>query len=356
MLGFLVGLALVVLVLFDVFQSIVLPRPSPTHFRPTGAVIWLGWMLCRWTALRQPSARFRELLLGTFAPLMVVGLLVLWVAGLIVGFGLMLYALVGEEHPVITDLGTAIYFSGVALLTVGFGDIAPTGGPARIIALVEAACGLGVVALVITFLFTLFGAFQRREILVITLSARAGAPPSGVTLLELFAKYQMPAELAQVFTDWETWSAEVLDSHLSYPLLAYFRSTHDSQSWVSALGAVLDAATLLLTTVEEGPRGPALLAYRVGVHLVEDLTQYFRIAERGGAYVERSEYEEAWRRLSAVGYRLRDADAAWLAFAKLREEYAGPLNAMASLWVTPPAQWIGDRSRLRVHAQPAHAR
>jgi len=287
---------------------------------------------------------------------MVVVLLLIWVAGLIVGFGLMLYALVGEEHPVITDLGSAIYFSGVSLFTVGFGDIVPTGGPARIIALVEAATGLGVVALVITFLFTLFGAFQRREILVITLSARAGAPPSGVALLELFAKYQMPEELARVFTDWETWSAEVLDSHLSYPILAYFRSTHDSQSWISALGAVLDAATLLLTTTDDGPRGPALLAYRVGVHLVEDLAQYFRIAERGSPYVERAEYEEARQRLSAAGYRLRDVESAWAAFAKLREEYAGPLNAMARLWVTPPAQWIGDRSFLRLHAKSGHAR
>lgn len=348
---FVAGLALVAIILFDVFQSVVLPRPTPVIYRLSAGLVWGLWALCRRTALRLPSAGTREQLLGTFAPFVVVLLLLLWAAGLVVGYGLMLYALAGQIHPRPENLGTALYFSGTSMLTIGFGDLAPTGGLARAIVLVAAANGLAVVALVITFLFTLFGSFQRREILVITLSARAGAPPSGVTLLETYAKFAMLGDLPRVFADWEVWAAEVLDSHLSYPILAYFRSTHDNQSWISALGAVLDAATLILTTVEDGPRGPALLMHKVGTHLVEDLAQYFGLDGTQSAYVERDEYEMARERLGAAGFRLSDADPSWEAFSLRRATYAARLNSMARLWVTPPAQWIGDRSYMRPHGK-----
>ena len=137
----------------------------------------------------------------------------------------------------------------------------------------------------------------------------------------------------------------MLESHLSYPILAFFRSTHDNQSWVSALGAVLDAATLtILTTIEEVPRGPARVMRNVGAHLVEDLGQYFRFDGPAESYVEREEFDEACRELRRAGYRIGDPESAWQAFSKMRGEYAGPLNAMARQWLTPPAQWIGDRS------------
>jgi Ion channel len=232
----------------------------------------------------------------------------------------------------------------MSLLTFGFGDLVPTGGLARVAVIVEGATGLGLFALVITFLFALFGEFQRREVLVITLSARAGAPPSGLALLQTYANDGMVERLADVFADWEVWSAQVLDSHLSYPILAWFRSTHDNQSWLSALGAVLDAATFVLTTIEDVPRGPARLMRQGGVHLVTDLGQYFRVEAAQDPYVEEAEFAAARGHLRAAGYHLGDQQTAWNAFSRLRTEYAGALNEMARLWVTPPAEWIGDRS------------
>jgi voltage-gated potassium channel Kch len=347
------GAVVILVVLFDVFQTVVLPRPTPAVYRPSAAIIGLLWTLTHDLALRLRSSGRRELILGTFAPFVVVLLLVTWVVLLIFGYGLMLFAWRGDVHPVPENLGTALYFSGVSLLTLGFGDFVATGGGARIIVLLEAGNGLGIVALVITFLFTLFGAYQRRETLVISLSARAGAPPSGLVLLETYAKLAMVPDLAQVFAHWEAWSAEVLDSHLSYPLLAFFRSTHDNQSWISALGAVLDAAALILTVIEDGPRGPAYFLQAVGTHLVGDLGQHFRLDGQGDPYVEEAEFDSARVRLAAAGYRLRDATTSWVAFAKLRAEYAGILNAMAKRWATPPALWIGDRSRLRPHGRGA---
>ena len=251
---FLLGTLVVLVVLFDLFQTVVLPRPTPITFRPSGRLVALLYSLTRRLALWLPKQR--EQILGIFAPFASVTLLLYWTFGLAFGYGVMLAALGNQIRPPV-QLSSALYFSAVSLLTLGFGDVLPLGGLPRVIVIVEAASGLSLFALTITFLFALFGEFQRREILVVTLSARAGAPPSALTLLEAYADDEMVDRLPQLFADWEVWSATVLESHLSYPILAFFRSTHDNQSWVSALGAVLDAATLILTTIEEVPRGPA---------------------------------------------------------------------------------------------------
>jgi hypothetical protein len=183
---------------------------------------------------------------------------------------------------------------------------------------------------------------------VVMLDARAGAPPSGVTLLETYAQLEMTQQLSETFTTWERWSAEVLDSHLAYPILTYFRSSHDNESWISALGAVLDAATLMVSTVDGLPFGPAKMMVSMGAHLVEDICNQFNLSYNGAVGVERAEFEDARIRLGVAGYILKDdADAAWTKFTKMRGVYASRLNAMAQAWATPPAQWIGDRSTLR---------
>jgi hypothetical protein len=168
-----------------------------------------------------------------------------------------------------------------------------------------------------------------------------------VTLLETYALAGILDDLPQVFREWQAWAAEVLDSHLAYPMLAYFRSSHDNDSWISSLGAVMDAATLVLTTIEDGPKGWAKLYRAVGGHCLEDLCSYFDLETEVEVGLEREEFEEARRRLARAGFRLQDADLAWANFSRLRQEYAGRVNALARNWATPPAQWIGDRSPLR---------
>jgi hypothetical protein len=294
------------------------------------------------------SAERRERWLGTYAPMMLLVMLLAWGSGLIIGFGFILYGLRGQVQPVPNDPVTAIYFAGVSLLTIGFGDIVATGGLARITVVVAAAFGLLTIALAISFLFSLFSTFQRREVLVVQLDARAGAPPSGVSLLETVAHLGIVDDLPRIFNAWEAWGAEVLDSHLAYPMLAYFRSSHDNESWVSALGAVLDASVLLLTTVADGPRGAAKMMFLMGRHLVEDLGRYFRLEQGHDPGVERYEFDEARERLAAAGYQLSGPEESWKAFSELRAEYAYPLNIMAKFWAAPPTQWIGDRSLLTV--------
>ena len=136
-------------------------------------------------------------------------------------------------------------------------------------------------------------------------------------------------------------------------MLAYFRSSHDNDSWISSLGAVMDASTLVLTTVKGGPKGWAKLSRSVGSHCLEDLVAYFGLPLEPEVGVERADFDEARRRLERAGFALEDADRSWDSFARLRLEYAGRVNALARYWATPPAQWIGDRSPLRnprVHA------
>src|SRR5256714_321360 len=346
-----VGIAVAFYILNDVFQSVVVPRPTPARYRLTRWVVRPGWRSWRAMGRRGLWLGCRELFLGVFAPFVVVVLLVLWLSGLVLGFGLIFYGLRAHLHPVVQDFPTALYFAGTSVLTIGFGDVVAITAVARVLALVGGGTGLGSIALAISFLFSLYGSFQRREILIVTLDARAGAPPSGVNLLEAMAKLGMVDDLPRLFGEWEKWAAEVLDSHLAYPVLAYFRSSHDNESWVSALGAVLDASTLLLTTVVDGPHGPAKMMFAMGTHLVEDLGRFFRMQGDHDVGVERYEFDQARERLSAAGWRLVAPEESWLAFSRLRIQYASQLNSLAKWFAAPPTQWIGDRSILRFTAQ-----
>jgi hypothetical protein len=363
-----VGIVLVAMVLFDVFESVVLPRRTGNMLRLAPHLLLFLWPVWRRIGLRMQPAWRREDFLGTFAPFAIVLLLVVWFAALIFGFGLILHALQDQLRPQIVDYETAFYVAGTSLLTIGFGDIVATAAPARIAVVLAGAAGLTIVALVIALAFNLYASFARREVLVLVLDARAGVPPSGVTLLETYGRHRIVDELAAMFAQFELWTAEMLDSHLAYPILPFFRSSHDGQSWISALGAVLDAATLLTTAVPEDcnqhpdllhkGRVSAQMLYSIGCHALIDLTQV-RFA-RGrvdfasqGPGIERGEFDSACRQLAEAGYPISCSDASWQAFAQRRAAYASRLNLLASYFASPPTQWIGDRTLL-THVHAAH--
>ncbi len=356
------GVALIVIVLLDVFQTVVLPRRTGSILRLSPHLIGLLWPIWQRIGLRLQPAWRREDFLGTFAPFAIVLLLVSWFITLTIGFGLTVHTLNDEFQPPIHDFETALYVAGTSLLTIGFGDFVAIAPPGRLLMLIAGAVGLTVVALVIALTFNLYASFGRREVLVLLLDARAGVPPSGVTLLETYGRYQIPDDLASTFDQFELWTAEMLDSHLAYPILPYFRSSHDGQSWVSALGAVLDAATLLSTAVRHDPhqasdptrrvRARAEMFYSIGCHAIVDLTHYRWFRPRfdrtnQGPGIERSEFESACRQLADVGYSVDFSEASWEAFARRRAVYAARLNLLARYFASPPTQWIGDRSTVR---------
>jgi hypothetical protein len=347
----LLGLMLIAAVLWDVFQSVVVPRPSAGRYRIARNLVRVTWRAARGIALRTSNPRRRDGILGVYAPALVLVLLAIWVLGLVLGYGLLFHAMRDQLSPQPTTFTEAVYAAGTALFTIGFGDFVPVGTTARVLSLVAAGTGLGIVALVITFLFSLYGAFQRREVQVVTLDSRAGAPPSGVAILETYARLGLVDELPDLFAKWELWAAEVLESHVAYPILGFFRSSHDNESWVGSIGAVLDAATLVVTTVEGVQRGQAKLMASMGEHLVEDVSNAFGFVNEPGAGIARLEFDEARQRLATAGYRLSEAEPAWCAFSQRRSHYAARLNLLAELWVSPPSQWIGDRAPFGHHTE-----
>jgi hypothetical protein len=341
------GVICVALTLNDVFQSVVMPRATGRGFRISFYVwrsAWFWWPRIAWRLFADDSEK-REEFFAVFAPLMLVFLIGFWVGLLIFGFGLLLWGMRSHILPPQESFGGVLYFAGTSLLTIGFGDVVGKGGGPRLVSVLAALSGLSFLSITTAFLFAIFGAFQARETFVVTIAARAGTPPSGVNLLAI-AGYSLTREdLSPLMIDAQRWAAAVMESHLAYPMLAFFRSSHDDQSWVGTLGTLLDSATLLMTTVDGVKDGQARIFYNVGRHATRDLSRYFRVAGAEEAVgIERPEFEHACDRLAAAGYQLHDRNESWNRFSSLRASYATQLSELARFFQIPPLQWIGDRS------------
>ncbi len=348
--AFSLGVFLLILAYWDLFETVVVPRPTPGYFRIARYLVRGGWRLIRIVREGKPDRSYDQVL-GLFAPAMTLVLLAAWLVTLVFGYGLILYAIRDQLRPVPSGLGTTLYYAATSVLTLGYGDIVAAEPLARFVSLAAAVSGLGAVALVVTFLFSLFGSYQRREIEVVALQAAAGAPPSAIALLETYAQLDLRERLPDLFIVWERWAVEVLDSHIAYPLLGFFRSSHDNLSWISALGTMLDASSLVLTTIAGVPRGEAKLLKRVGTHLVEDI---YNLGFRGGdsMTIDRAAFDAACDRLETAGYRLEPRDRAWPAFESARATYAARLEGMAFYWATPATSWLGTTVALRAPMHP----
>ncbi|MGB8909371.1 MAG: potassium channel family protein [Candidatus Cybelea sp.] len=356
------GVAVIALTLSDVFQVVVMPRATGRNYRISfyaWRAMWYLWPKLAWRLYGVDTGR-REDFLAVYAPFTLVSMIGLWAALLILGFGSVLWGMRGGIAPNHASFGTMLYFAGSSLLTIGYGDIIARSALPRFMSVFAALAGLSYLSILTAFLFAIFGSFQRRETFVVTVAARAGSPPSGVNLLAIAGYSKTHDDLPALMRDAQQWAAGVMESHLAYPMLAFFRSSHDDQSWIGTLGTLLDAATLAMTTIDGMPDGQARIFYSVGRHATRDLAHYFRVGSPEDTVgVERSEFDRACDRLAAAGYSLRDRDEAWSRFSGLRSGYAGRLNVLAAFFQSPPLQWVGDRSlitltrrgELKIHEQ-----
>jgi hypothetical protein len=339
---------LVVSSLADLFQSVIVPRSVGSRWRASAMIARYGWRFWRDRALGIADQERREDTLAIFAPTFMVTLLVYWVISQAIGYGLVFWALGAGLRPQ-PGVFAAIYFAGTSMLTIGFGDIVPMVWYTRALSLIAAGGGLATFAVMATFVFQTFGAFQKREAFVVTISERTGAPPSGLEFVMRHLSLDLVSDISPILRESQQWIAEVMETHLAYPVLTYFRSSHDDESWVGTLGALLDASTLLITTLDMDNRGQAELTLHIGTHLVRDFSNFFRLPTGDASVVEYDEFVTAYRQLRELGAPVRPLEDAWPAFAAKRATYAVQLDAMARWWRIPPARWIGDRSRVRVH-------
>jgi Ion channel len=268
-----VGLFVIGGVLWDAFETIILPRRVTQVFRLAQWFYRVTWRPVSAIARRcLPGRRTRESLLSFYGPLSVLGLFVLWGAVLMLGFAMLHWAagsaVTGDQpRSFLTDL----YLSGTTFFTLGIGDVVPQSGIARLITVLEAGTGFGIIAMVIAYLPVLYTAFSERETNISLLDARAGSPPTATELLRRHDYGEDSVALEQYLRDWEIWSAQLMESHLSYPTLCFWRSQHSNQSWLAALTTILDACALIMTSAEGPLRWQARMTFAMSRHAVVDL-------------------------------------------------------------------------------------
>ena len=335
------GLLLILFVLAEAFEALVLPRRVLRPFRFTRLYYRAGWKT--WTALAAllPPTRRRQTFLSVFGPLSLLVLFALWAAALVTGFGLVHHAL-GPGRTV----ADSIYLSGTTFTTLGYGDVTPGNPAGRALAVAEAATGFGFFAVVIAYLPVLYQAFSRREAFIALLDARAGSPPAaGRMLLRTPPGPEGGPCLTDFLAEAERWSAEVLEGHLSFPVLGYYRSQHDNQSWLAALACVLDASALLLTVAEGADRAQARLTFAMARHTLVDLGLVLRRAPSAGAddRFPAARLGELLAALRAAGVKVRDDAAARARLAELRGLYEPFLEGLSGFFRLPVAGvWPAD--------------
>jgi len=299
-------------VLLDAFQTIILPRRPVGRFRLTRLFFLMTWGPWKFVTRQVPGRKAQDQLYSFYGPLSLLLLFVFWAGLLTAAYALIFFGMHSPFHDpahpvtVVQRLRSCFYISGTPIFTLGLGDVLPATTWARELIVVEAGTGLGFVALVIGYVPVLYAAFSEREILVALLDARAGSPP---TAGELLLRHDFSGghhALTTLLAEWERWCAGMLETHISYPILCYYRSQHDNQSWLSALTAILDTCALLITTIEGPSTRQAQLTFAVGRHTLVDLGHVFR--QEG--------HEQAMR--ESPPKRLDDAE-----FARLCEMLAG---------------------------------
>ena len=338
---FVAGLGLLGVVIDAAVRTLVLPRGSVVSL---SRVIWLtSRRVFELIAGRYKTYESRDRVLALYAPLTLLLLPVIWLTLILAGFTMMFHALG------VSSWRTAFVESGSSLLTLGF--VQPRDLPTSVLAFLDAAFGLGVLALFVAYLPSIYNAFSRREVLVAMLSARAGTPPSAIEFLIRTSRIDELRRLNEVWERFQEWFAEIEETHTSQAALVFFRSPRNDRSWVTASGVVMDAAALSNSTIDIPWSPQAALCVRAGYSALRAVADFFSIPydpdpqQMDQTSIAREEFDDACRQLAAAGVPLKsDLDQAWIDFNGWRVNYDSVLIHLAALTIAPYAMWSSDRS------------
>ena len=339
----LAGAFLIVLVLWEAFETIIFPRRVTRRVRLTRIFYRVTWRAWRRIVYLISSKHLRENLLSIYGPLSLIVLLSLWACTLIVGFGLLHWgseAISEDRKSFITNL----YYSGTTFFTLGLGDVRPLTAFARLLTVAEAGTGLGFLAIVIGYLPGLNNSFSRREVNISLLDARAGSPPTAAEILHRHNDEHGMESIRQLLHEWERWSAELLESHLSYPVLAFFRSQHDNQSWLAALTSILDASALVMVGLEGACVRQAQLTFAMARHAVVDLSLIFGVTPRWPEpdRLPPAQLTNLRSRLMAAGLRPRAGDEEDRKLMELRGMYEPFIFALSTHFLLALPPWVQE--------------
>lgn len=337
-----IGVFIVFIILFDAFEVIVLPRRVTRRVRLARFFYRSTWR--PWAAIGRHinSTRTKETYLSFFGPLSLLLLLAIWALSLIFGFALLHWSVDSELHTsgLQINFGTHLYLSGTTFFTLGLGDVTPVDAAGRTLTVLEAGVGFGFLALIMGYLPVIYQGFSRREVNISLLDARAGSPPSAAELLRRHG--QNLDDLGLLLHDWERWTAELMESHLSYPVLCYFRSQHNNQSWLTALTTILDTSALTIAAIDGVLTRQAKLTFVIARHAVIDLSQIFNTPPRPPVN-DRLSADDLLRLrqiLDKAGIKLRDGKEVDEKLIKLRQMYEPHVNALASFLVINTPTWM----------------
>jgi hypothetical protein len=346
-LALIAGVVCLCVVLVDAFETIILPRRATGRFRLTRIFYIATWRPWTFFARRMRNPRKRETALSFYGPLSLIVLLVVWAGAMLTGFGLIYYGL-GSPFNDASGYGgliSDIYVSGTTLFTLGLGDVIPHGPLARALIILESGTGLGFLAVVMGYFPVLYSAFSRREVSISLLDARAGSPPTAAELLRRHSHKGAEQALMLLLTEWERWSAELLESHISYPLLCYFRSQHTNQSWLGALTAILDASALLISGVTAQEARQAQLTFAMARHALVDLAQIFSLEPLNDApdRLPAERYQKLRDLLCESGVSVCRDQLSSERLRVMRALYEGYSEALSRYLLMPLPPWIADR-------------
>jgi hypothetical protein len=346
---FLLGLAIVARTVFSAIQTFVLPRGA--NDRLSRFIFQSVFALFRLLLRKTRTYAQRDRIMAFFAPISLLALIPIYLILITIGFAGLYWAL-GN----VTSWGQALKISGSSIVTLGFA--APGDLLDGFLMVAEAAIGLILIAVLIAYLPTMYNAFQRREQAVTLLEVRAGSPPSAIELILRYHRIHGLDRLNVLWVQWEQWFADIEESHTSLAALVFFRSPQPDHSWVTAAGAVLDAAALIRSTVDVPRDAQADLCIRAGYLALRRIADFFQITYNASSTpdhpisLSRVEFDEACAELHRNGVPLiADRDQAWRDFSGWRVNYDTVLLALAAITMAPYAPWSSDRSLLSTGQQ-----